>query len=107
MSKLRKQQLTPERMISIGRSYRQMYILASLMDIEYTNFMDTDFKQPITHQKISQIKDNIDYVMRKHQMVLEKGNADELIFALDDLNDIIKLLTNLNSEQIKEILQKL
>jgi hypothetical protein len=107
MSKLRKQQLTPERMISIGRSYRQMYILASLMDIEYTNFMDTDFKQPITHQKISQIKDNVDYVMRKHQMVLEKGNADELIFALDDLNDIIKLLTNLNSEQIKEILQKL
>jgi hypothetical protein len=84
-----------------------MYILASLMDIEYTKFMDTDFKQPITHQKISQIKDNVDYVMRKHQMVLEKGNADELIFALDDLNDIIKLLTNLNSEQIKEILQKL
>jgi hypothetical protein len=102
MNKLRKQQLTPEKMLSIGRSYRQMYILAALMDLEYTNFMDINFKSPITHQKISQIKANIDHVMIKHQMVLDRNNTDNLIFALDDLNDIVKLMTNLTPEQIKE-----
>jgi hypothetical protein len=102
MNKLRKQQLTPEKMISIGRSYRQMYILASLMDLEYTNFMDTNFKSPITHQKISQIKANIDHVMVKHRMAIDATETDNLIFALDDLNDIVKLMTNLTPDQIKE-----
>jgi hypothetical protein len=67
--------------------------------------MDTNFKNPITHQKISQIKANIDHVMIKHQMVLDKNNTDNLIFALDDLNDIVKLMTNLTPEQIKEFLK--
>jgi hypothetical protein len=102
MNKLRKQPLSQEKMLSIGRSYRQMYILAALMDLEYTNFMDTNFKNPITHQKISQIKANIDHVMVKHQMALDRTNTDNLIFALDDLNDIVKLMTNLTPEQIKE-----
>jgi hypothetical protein len=35
-------------------------------------------------------------------MVLDKNNTDNLIFALDDLNDIVKLMTNLTPEQIKE-----
>jgi hypothetical protein len=102
MNKLRKQQLTPEKMISIGRSYRQMYILAALMDLEYSNFMDINFKSPITHQKISQIKANIDHVMTKHKIVLDKINTDELLFALDDLNDIVKLMSRLTPEQIQE-----
>lgn len=101
-TRLRKAEMTDERAAAVGRSYRQMYILASLMDLEYTNFMDTNFKNPITHQKISQIKANIDHVMVKHQMVLDKTNTDNLIFALDDLNDIVKLMTNLTPEQIKE-----
>jgi hypothetical protein len=102
MNKLRKQPLTPEKMLSIGRSYRQMYILASLMDLEYSNFMDINFKSPITHQKISQIKANIDHVMINHKIVLEKTNTDELLFALDDLNDIVKLMSRLTPEQIQE-----
>lgn len=102
MSKLRKQPLTNERMLSIGRSYRQMYILASLMDLEYTNFMDTNFKDPITHQKISQIKSNIDHVLSKHKIAVDTTYSDNMLFALDDLNDIVKLMTNLSPEQIKE-----
>jgi hypothetical protein len=33
---------------------------------------------------------------------LDKINTDELLFALDDLNDIVKLMSRLTPEQIQE-----
>jgi hypothetical protein len=102
MSALRKQPLTDERAMRIGKSYRQMYILAAIMELEYTNFMDTNFKNPITHHKIATLKGCLDHVIKAHRLAVDKVNEDNTLFALDDLNDIIKLMTNLAPEQIKD-----
>lgn len=102
MSILRKQPLTDERAMRIGKSYRQMYILASLMELEYANFMDTNFKNPITHQKIGTMKSCLDHVIKVHRLAVDQVNEDNTLVALDDLNDIIKSITSLDPKQIRD-----
>lgn len=102
MSALRKQKLTPERAMRIGESYRQMYILAAIMELEYMQFMDTNFKNPVTHQKIGTMKACLDHVIKAHSLAVDKANEENTLCALDDLNDIIKLMTSMPPEQIKE-----
>ena len=102
MSLLRKQPLTDERAMRIGKSYRQMYILAAIMELEYANFMDTNFKNSVTHHKINTMKDCIAHVMNAHKLAVDKMNEDNTLVALDDLNDIIKMMTNMDPKQIKE-----
>lgn len=101
---IRKQPLSPERMQGLGKSYRQMYILASLLDYEYSNYMDTNFKNPVTHQKISVIKSNVDHVIKAHKLAVNVADTDGIIDTLSDLNEVIKLLTNMSPSQLREFL---
>lgn len=102
IKKLRTAPLTKENAKRIGQSYRYMYLLSRLMDLEYTNYRDINLKSPVLHQKITRMTQDLEAVTKHHSLVLDTADADDILDSVYYLNNVVKVLCGLEPHQIKE-----
>jgi len=104
--KLRKYPLTDERLKQVGESYRIMYALMAMAELEYTKYMDTNFKDPMIHKTISNVKDGIGKILRHHKVAVDTSDETTILGFVDDSLEVVKLMLNkLQPEQIREFAQ--
>jgi hypothetical protein len=107
MSKLRRQPLTKERARKIGMSFRHMYVLSVLMELEYMEHCDVNLKHPTIHQKLSRIKSDLQDVQKHHALVLDGKDVETILEPIHHLNEVIKVLLELEPNQIEAFSQGL
>lgn len=99
MFKLRKVPLTDQRARAAGESYRYLYVLAQMMDIEYQEYKDTDFKDGITHKEIGVMNKAIQFILHKHAKVLGGTSDDNVLAIAHELGRTIKKAINVDSSK--------
>lgn len=105
--KIRRQPLTQERLKLVGYSYRYMFLLSQLLELEYSQHLDTDFRNPNIHNKISKMSGLIGEVSKHTSLVLGDSDQETILEYVDDLNEIVKTLLNLEPEEIKRFSENL
>ncbi|QIL37808.1 hypothetical protein G7074_18080 [Pedobacter sp. HDW13] len=103
MQKLRIQPLTEARMRAVGESYRMQYILCRLLDIEYSDQLDVNFRKPAIHNHIRRAQESIKAVHEHSKLCLEVGKDDNILESMCELHEIVKMIAHLDQNQIKEV----
>ena len=93
--------LTPERAMRIGMAYRQMYALAKMMELEYSQHMDVNFRDPITHGFIKSIATNIKLVLQKHKALINDDAEISILEGMFHLNEINRMFLTMPAERIE------
>jgi hypothetical protein len=96
-----KQPMTPVRAKRVGESYRQMFGLASMLDLEYTQHMDVDFKSQAVHNHVKTILKSIQFILRHHKAGVDTSAEEPILDGLHDLNEINKMFLGMSSERIQ------
>lgn len=92
--KVRRQPLSEKRCEQVGESYRLMYILMSMAELEYQKYMDTDFQNPMIHATITKIKEGISRVLSHHKVAVDDSQLIPILEFTDDMLTTVKLMAN-------------
>lgn len=95
------QPMTPAREQLIAESYRQMYALASMMELEYAQHMDTNYKSQAVHNHVKTLKRSIEFILKHHKAGVDTSAEVPILDALFDLNDINKMFLRMAPERIQ------
>lgn len=94
---MRRRELTEERVVKVAESYRMMYALTSLLEMEHQEYLDTDFKNANLHNHIRRIKESIKVIQTAINRVIDIDKIDEL-FVMESIYNLRTIVNDkLNS----------
>lgn len=105
--KLRRQPMTQERLRKVGHSYRYMFLLTQLLELEYAQWCDSDFNNPTIHNKIRKMNEAKRDVVRHFGSFVDNKSIDAILEPTHYLNETVKILCSLEADQIAEFAQGL
>lgn len=89
-------------MRKVGISYRYMFLLSQLLELEYSQFLDSDFKSPVIHNKIRKMREAHGDIVKHLGVVLDGKDVESILEPTHYLNETVKILCSLEPNQIKE-----
>ena len=105
--KLRQQQLTQDKARRIGESYRFMYVVSNVLQLEYMQHRDTHYGRPDIHNKIRLMTQSMDAVSKHLVGFVGDAENEEVLEFTDLLADVFKELVNLNKEELSVFVNQL
>lgn len=99
--------MTQERAIAVGKSYRYMFLLTQLLELEYAQYMDTSFNNPTIHNKIRKMNEAKRDVVRHFGSFVDNKSMDAILEPTHYLNETVKILCSLDPQDIQTFSQSL